>query len=119
MKKTRTHLLLLAGAAALMLAGCGRDEPEVTVEISPEARSLLAHVPADTPYLAGNLAALPDEIIDLQFQRYAPVTAEAQRMLDDLQAGVLSAKMKHITEWTDQRIAWAAAAKKCPRLLQC
>jgi hypothetical protein len=90
MKKTRTHLLLLAGAAALMLAGCGRDEPEVTVEISPEARSLLAHVPADTPYLAGNLAALPDEIIDLQFQRYAPVTAEAQRMLDDLQAGLES-----------------------------
>jgi dTDP-4-amino-4,6-dideoxygalactose transaminase len=27
--------------------------------------------------------------------------------LDDLQAGVLSAKMKHITAWTDQRIAWA------------
>ena len=27
--------------------------------------------------------------------------------LDDLQAGVLSAKMKHIGEWTDQRIAWA------------
>jgi dTDP-4-amino-4,6-dideoxygalactose transaminase len=27
--------------------------------------------------------------------------------LDDLQAGVLSAKMKHITAWTDQRIALA------------
>lgn len=27
--------------------------------------------------------------------------------LDDLQAGVLSAKIKHITEWTDQRIAIA------------
>lgn len=27
--------------------------------------------------------------------------------LDDIQAGVVSAKMKHITEWTDQRIAWA------------
>lgn len=27
--------------------------------------------------------------------------------LDDIQAGVLSAKMKHITAWTDQRIAWA------------
>lgn len=27
--------------------------------------------------------------------------------LDDLQAGVLSAKMKHITEWTDERIALA------------
>lgn len=29
--------------------------------------------------------------------------------LDDLQAGVLSAKMKHITEWTDLRIKWARA----------
>lgn len=28
--------------------------------------------------------------------------------LDDLQAGVLSAKMKHITEWTDRRILLAA-----------
>jgi len=27
--------------------------------------------------------------------------------LDDIQAGVLSAKIKHITKWTDQRIAWA------------
>jgi dTDP-4-amino-4,6-dideoxygalactose transaminase len=27
--------------------------------------------------------------------------------LDDLQAGVLSAKLKHITEWTDLRIKWA------------
>ncbi len=28
--------------------------------------------------------------------------------LDDLHAGVLSAKLKHITAWTDQRRAWAA-----------
>jgi dTDP-4-amino-4,6-dideoxygalactose transaminase len=27
--------------------------------------------------------------------------------LDDLQAGVLSAKLKHITAWSDQRIQWA------------
>jgi len=27
--------------------------------------------------------------------------------LDDLHAGVLSAKLKHIAQWTDQRIAWA------------
>ncbi len=37
--------------------------------------------------------------------------------LDDLQAGVLSAKMKHITAWTDQRIALAkrydAGLKDC------
>jgi dTDP-4-amino-4,6-dideoxygalactose transaminase len=32
--------------------------------------------------------------------------------LDDLQAGVLSAKMKHITEWTDQRIALAGVYDK-------
>ncbi len=28
--------------------------------------------------------------------------------LDDIQAGVLSAKLKHITAWTDLRIKWAA-----------
>jgi dTDP-4-amino-4,6-dideoxygalactose transaminase len=27
--------------------------------------------------------------------------------LDDLHAGILSAKLKHITAWSDQRIAWA------------
>jgi hypothetical protein len=86
MNKTRNHLLLLAGALALMLAGCGKDEPAAVADITPEARALLAYVPADTPFLAGNLAALPDEIIDLQFQRYAPVTAEAQKVLDDLRA---------------------------------
>jgi len=32
--------------------------------------------------------------------------------LDDLQAGVLSAKMKHITATTDQRIAWSEAYNK-------
>ncbi len=32
--------------------------------------------------------------------------------LDDLQAGVLSAKLRHITAWTDQRIAWAARYDK-------
>ena len=91
MNRTRTHLLVLAGAAALLLAGCGRDEPEAApTTITPEARSLLAHVPADTPYLGGNLAALPDEIIDLQFQRFAPVTAEAQKVLDELRSGLES-----------------------------
>ncbi len=41
--------------------------------------------------------------------------------LDDLQAGVLSAKMKHITAWTDQRIAWArvydAGLKDCQAII--
>ena len=32
--------------------------------------------------------------------------------LDDLQAGILSAKMKHITATTDQRIAWSKAYEK-------
>lgn len=32
--------------------------------------------------------------------------------LDDLQAGVLSAKMKHISKWSDQRIAWARSYDK-------
>lgn len=32
--------------------------------------------------------------------------------LDDLQAGVLSVKLNHITAWTDQRIAWARVYDK-------
>jgi dTDP-4-amino-4,6-dideoxygalactose transaminase len=32
--------------------------------------------------------------------------------LDDLQAGVLSAKLKHIDEWSDQRRGWAARYTK-------
>lgn len=32
--------------------------------------------------------------------------------LDDLQAGVLSAKLRHLTEWTDQRIGWARVYDK-------
>jgi len=41
--------------------------------------------------------------------------------LDDLQAGVLSAKMKHIKDWTDQRIKWArrydAGLKNCKSII--
>ena len=33
--------------------------------------------------------------------------------LDDIHAGILSAKLKHIGEWTDQRRAWAARATVC------
>ncbi|MGE5646796.1 MAG: DegT/DnrJ/EryC1/StrS family aminotransferase [Acidobacteriota bacterium] len=33
--------------------------------------------------------------------------------LDDLQAGVLSAKLKHIDEWNDQRRKWAARYTAC------
>ncbi|MEJ2383889.1 MAG: hypothetical protein P8Y54_05760 [Xanthomonadales bacterium] len=90
MNTIRPLLAALLGAAILVLTGCGRDEPAPLADVTPEARSLLAHVPSDTPYLAANLAALPDEIIDLQFQRYAPVTAEAQRVLDDLRADLES-----------------------------
>jgi dTDP-4-amino-4,6-dideoxygalactose transaminase len=41
--------------------------------------------------------------------------------LDDLQAGVLSAKLKHLTAWTDQRIRWArrydAGLKGCRHIV--
>lgn len=73
-------LAAVAAAATLALGGCGKDEAAATA-IEPEALALLAHVPADTPYLGANLAPVPDEIIDLAFQRYAPVTAEAQKVL--------------------------------------
>ena len=91
MKTPRPMIFLaaIATAAVLALGGCGKDEAAATA-IQPEARALLAHVPADTPYLGANLAPLPDEIIDLQFQRYAPVTAEAQKVLAEIRADMES-----------------------------
>jgi len=87
MNTSRPMLFLaaVAAAATLALGGCGKDEPAVA-DIQPEALALLAHVPAGTPYLGANLAPLPDEIVDLQFQRFAPVTAEAQKVLAEVRA---------------------------------
>ena len=77
MKTIRTPLLLLS--VSLALGACGKSgEPE---QASAESQHLLAYVPADTPYLAANLQALPDDVIDAQFKRVRPALEETQAQL--------------------------------------
>ena len=73
-------LILLSLTLAFSLGACGRTETPAT-EVSQTAKSLLSHVPADTPYLAANLQPLPDEVMDAYFKRMEPVTTELQSQL--------------------------------------
>ncbi len=71
---------------ALALAACGKDD---ATDKSAQAgatggaggNSLLALVPEDTPYLAGNVAPVPDEVVDTYLQRAEPILASMQQKL--------------------------------------
>lgn len=70
---------LLYTALAATLAACGRGEE--TPSISAESQALLGHVPADAPYVAANLAPLPEEVLDAWLVRLQPVLDEMQSQL--------------------------------------
>jgi hypothetical protein len=84
MKFVRTLALLLL--TALLISACGKDEAETQQVAEPVAgtsdqNSLLELVPADTPYLAGNLAPVPDAIIDSYLKRFEPALISLQAEL--------------------------------------
>lgn len=56
----KVWLTALMAGAVVFLAGCSDDAGEARVT---DAESLLALVPAETPYLFANLEPLPDELI--------------------------------------------------------
>lgn len=76
------HSLLPAVSAVLLsltLVSCGKGE-------DPAAKtdnSLLAYVPAETPYLAGNLEPVPEDVIEAAFRRAQPVLDTVQAVLAD------------------------------------
>ncbi len=77
---TRRTLKLTAATAALSLglASCGQGgHPETG------SNALLAYVPEDTPYLAGNIEPVPEDVIEAAFRRAGPVLDLMQEMLDD------------------------------------
>lgn len=81
--------LRLAFAAALftvLSAACGRSE-----EPAEPSNTLLAHVPADTPYVAANLEPLPETVVDSYLSRMQPALDEMQSQLSsarsELEAG--------------------------------
>ncbi len=72
--------------AALLTTGCSRDEAG-----SDDANPLLGYVPADTAYVAANLAPPPDDVVDAWLARSAPMLEQMQGVLatarEDLAAG--------------------------------
>ena len=77
------RLALAATLLALFAAACSRSE-----ETAEPANVLLAHVPADTPYLAANLEALPENVIDAYLTRMQPALDEMQTQLSSARAGL-------------------------------
>jgi hypothetical protein len=64
---------LAVGAALLLtLSSCGDSEDATSVSVVEAGNPLLAYVPADSPYLLGNLAPISDEIIDTYLTRAQP-----------------------------------------------
>jgi len=77
-----TPFLMLAG---LLLVACGKDDSaESPAATAAAGNSLLELVPADTPYLGGNLASIPDELLDSYLKRAEPMLASLQASLTEL-----------------------------------
>lgn len=90
MKPARLLPLLLI--SSLALSACGKDDSgnETAAGTGQTAsaagnNSLLALVPADTPYLAGNLAPLPDKLVDSYLKRAEPILAAFQLQMNKFQ----------------------------------
>ncbi|MDX1460870.1 MAG: hypothetical protein R3348_07420, partial [Xanthomonadales bacterium] len=79
----RPITLALAAASALVLASCARDE-------AAQGNPLLAHVPADTPYLYANLEPTPREVLDAFMARAQPSLDALQSMLNDIEIEINS-----------------------------
>lgn len=90
MNSLRLATLLLI--TSFLLAACGKEEETATSAGSGDAphNSLLSYVPAGTPYLGGNLAPMPNDVIDSFLKRLEPVAATAQTQLDELKAQSLA-----------------------------
>jgi len=92
-----TQLLPVFLVTALSIAACGKDESadqavDATVDKAADTASvsLLALVPANTPYLGGNLQPIPDAIIDSYLTRFEPALASLQAELNKTKASLES-----------------------------
>jgi len=82
------RLAALLSIALFTLSSCGKEEEAPTSAGTSDGphNSLLSYVPAGTPYLGGNLAPVPNDVIDSFLKRLEPVAASAQAQLDELKA---------------------------------
>ncbi|MSQ98713.1 MAG: hypothetical protein EXR85_05380 [Xanthomonadales bacterium] len=82
------RLAVLLSIALFTLSSCGKEEEAPTSADAGDGphNSLLSYVPAGTPYLGGNLAPAPNDVIDSFLKRLEPAAATAQAQLDELKA---------------------------------
>lgn len=74
----------LAAMLSLTLASCGNDG-DITTAVNSD-NVLLAYIPEDTPYLAGNLEPIPAEVIEAMFMRLQPALDAVQAELAESRA---------------------------------
>jgi hypothetical protein len=79
MKNAR--LATLGATALLILAACSKSDDVTAVPATETGNTLFAYVPADTPYLLGNLEPPADEVIDTFLRRLQPVLDTMQEEL--------------------------------------
>ena len=75
------RLLAIGTASLLLVTACGETENAVEVAIEKTDSTLFDYVPSDTPYLAGNLQPVPDEVIEVFLQRIQPMLDSVQTEL--------------------------------------
>jgi hypothetical protein len=82
------RLATLLLIALFTLAGCDKEEEAAQSAGAGDGphNSLLSYVPSATPYLGGNLAPTPNEVIDSFLKRLEPVAATAHTQLEELKA---------------------------------
>jgi len=78
------RLVAIGAASLLTITACSKTEDAVETEVAAEiaveqtTNNLFDYVPFNTPYIAGNLEPLPDEVIDVFLQRFQPVLDSMQ-----------------------------------------
>ena len=107
MSKLRPFLLSTACIMTVALAACGQKEEQAAVPATDEAQSLLSMVPVDTPYLAANLAPVPDAVIDTYLARWEPVAVEIQNQLSKAKTGLESPDTANADQGQDERLLLA------------
>jgi hypothetical protein len=98
----RISLTFISLSLLLLLGACGKSGDEPAVEATSEARSILAHVPADTPYLAANLQPVPEAVLNANFNRLQPALDEMQAQMSTLKSDMDSGSSVTGDEFSDR-----------------
>lgn len=80
-----SRMTALLAVSMLTLAACKKETTELA---DAGGNPLLAHVPADTPYLFANIEPTPVEVVDSFIARMGPALQTAQELLDDFELEV-------------------------------